>query len=450
MRKQVVALVIKAVLLSSVLSGCNTIEHRSEAIPKKPLPEVPGDSKIKALTLTALAPFSKNTPPVTPRLVEPKLVWSTAKGVGTKKSDAKLRLALTQNAVITADTSGVIRAQDRRTGAQLWEKNIKTSISGGPTIIGETLLIGSRSKGVFAYHAGNGDFLWQTPLTGEILACPAGNRGVAFVHSLDGSVTALNLNDGQILWRQGLSTPPIVLRHSSSPAVADNQVFVGFANGRLMALHRLDGSQNWEREIAIPKGRSDIQRMTDISADPLVKDGVVYVVSYQGRLAALKADSGVPLWEREMSSYSGFALDKNILYLADAKGSLIALSRRTGKTIWEQDALQGRRLSKPEIHNGLLVVGDDDGYLHWISAKDGSLLNRILVDSQGIETPPISDHNSLYVLGRGGKLSVFNASFEVANNTKPGKQTETDNTNTDNTNNTNMESNHSSAVGMEG
>ena len=88
--------------------------------------------------------------------------------------------------------------------------------------------------------------------------------------------------------------------------------------------------------------------MSDISADPIVQNGIIYAVSYQGRLAALKADSGNPLWEREMSSYAGFALSNNMIFVADAKGHIVAVDRRNGKTIWEQAGLEGRRLSRPE------------------------------------------------------------------------------------------------------
>lgn len=375
-------LVVFAMASTLLLSACNSVEHRSEAIPKKPLPPLV-------------------------QKVDPQLVWVSSKGSGAGKSDAKLRLATTAQAIITADTTGVLRAQDSVSGTILWEVKTKNYISGGPTVVDNYVLVGTRDKGLQAYNIDDGSLLWQSPLSGEVLAAPKASRGMVFAHALDGSIAALNLSDGQLLWRQSLSTPPVVLRHSSSPAVADNQVFVGFANGRLMALHRLDGSQNWEREVAIPKGRSDIQRMTDIAADPVVRDGVVYVVSYQGRLAALRADSGTPLWEREMSSIAGFTVSKHALYVSDARGSILAIHRGTGKTIWEQDALQGRRLSKPEIFDNHLVMGDDDGYLHWLSMEDGALLNRVMVDSKGIEAPPVSMHNALYVLGRGGKVAAF-------------------------------------------
>lgn len=374
-------------LLSAVmvglLSGCNTIEHRSEEIVKKPLV------------------------PLAHSQYAPQLLWSSTKSGGTGKTDAKLRLATTSHAIITADSKGNLLAQDQSSGKILWEKKTNSTITSGPTVVGNSVLVGTRDKGLLAFQADSGEALWSAALPGEILAAPEGNQGVIFANALDGSISALKTSDGTVLWRHSLATPPIVLRHSSSPVVAGNQVFVGFANGRLLALHRMDGSVSWEKEIAVPRGRSDMQRMTDISADPVVRDGVIYVVSYQGRLAALNAESGTPIWEKEMSSYAGFAISKTALFVADAKGNVLAINRRTGKTIWEQSGLQGRRLSKPQIWGNLIVVGDDEGYLHGLSMEDGNFLSRLMVDSKGIEAEPKVLGNTLYILGRGGKVAAY-------------------------------------------
>ncbi len=389
--RAVLAVVAAISVPAVILSACNPVEHRSEAIPKK---------KLQAVASR----------------VNPRLVWASNKGSGAKNSEVKLRLALVNNALISADAKGAIFAQDRNSGEILWETSTKTQITAGPTIIGDRVLVGTKDKGVYAFDITNGKELWKTPLSGEVLAAPQGSRDMVFVHAMDGSVAALSLSDGHVLWRQSLSIPPIVLHESSSPAVENNRVFVGFSNGRLMALDQQDGSLNWEHEVAIPRGRSDIQRMADISADPIVRNGIVYVVSYQGRLAALKADSGTSLWERDMSSYAGFTLDNSAIYVSDARGSVIAVDRKSGKTLWEQDGLQGRRLSRPSVVGNTIAVGDEDGFLHWLSAHDGTFLSRTMVDSKGIEAPPLVQNNMLYVLGRGGKVAVYTLEEGSSNN----------------------------------
>ncbi len=408
-------LAVIAAISTLLLAACNQIEHRSEAIKKRPLP---------ALTQSQS---------------EPRALWTATNGTGTTRGNSILRLAVTPSTVVSASSRGHLLAQERRTGRVLWEFETNMPITGGPTIVSNHVLVGTRDKGLFAYNLQNGQQVWQVNISGEIIAAPAGNRDRVFVHAMDGSVSAVSVNDGHIIWRHSLSTPPIVLRHSSSPAFAGNYVIVGFSNGRLLALDRMDGSIGWERELSHPKGRSDIQRMSDISADPIVQNGIIYAVSYQGRLAALKADSGNPLWEREMSSYAGFALSNNMIFVADAKGHIVAVDRRNGKTIWEQAGLEGRRLSRPEVFAGNVVVGDDEGYLHWVSSQDGAFINRVQVDKKGIEAPPVVSENILYVLGRGGKIAAFNA-----NNVRHVMSTTTDTSTSENisTSNTSKSTNN--------
>lgn len=365
------------------LSGCNSIDKRTEAVPKKPLPELSATTS------------------------KPKMVWSSHHGTGDVKNDVKLRLALTSEYLISADRKGNLFAQDQKTGVLKWQVDTKAHLSGGPTVVQSLVLVGTREGRLLAYRSHDGQFCWEAPLSGEVLAAPTAYQGIAYVKTQDGTVTAVKLEDGKVLWRHSLHTPFVVLRQSSSPVITPNHVLVGFPNGRLVALHRSSGITDWERDIASPKGRSDIQRMNDISADPLVINGTAYVVSFQGRLVALSEQDGQSRWEQEMSSYSGLEHAGKTLFISDASGDVWALDKSTGKTLWKQSWLQGRRLSKPVAFGASIVIGDNEGNLHWLSQKDGSYLNRVVVDGKGIEAPPEVKDNLLYVLGRGGKIAVF-------------------------------------------
>lgn len=365
------------------LSACTGIEHRSEAVAKRALP------------------------PVGKTGCHPKLVWSNAPGNGVAGRDAKLNLAFTNDRIISADAKGQIYALNRETGAVVWQIKTDLPITSGPTIVRDKILVGTRDARIAAYGLENGAFLWQSMVSGEVLAAPNASQKAVYVNTLDGSMAALNLEDGQLMWRYSLNLPAIVLRQSSSPIVTERHVLGGFANGRLVALNRVDGTVEWDREVSIPKGRSDIQRMGDIAADPIVKNGVIYAVSYQGRLAALSLESGDPIWERDMSSYSGMALADNSLFVSDAKGHLWAVNRKTGQTLWEQPLLEGRCLTKPSVQGEHLVVGDSDGYLHWFSVRDGQYVTRVQVDGKGIEATPVLKDNALYAMGRGGKIVAY-------------------------------------------
>lgn len=367
-----------------LLSACHTIEHRSEDIAKAPLPIL----------------VAKH------QQVKPKLVWSSAKNYGVGKSHAKLQLAITEAAITVADYKGNIVGFEPHDGTLKIHQATKMPITAGPVIAHHRIFLGTDDGQVLAYQE-DGRLLWRANVNNTVLAKPVVNNDMVFVHTLNDNVMALNAQTGQLIWHYTTSTPALMLRQSSSPVLMKNHLIVGFSNGLLKSLDPLDGSVEWERELAVSKGRSDLQRMIDISADPVVKGNLVYVVGYQGKLAAVEAETGSLLWERELSSYSGLAVSNQKVFVPDVNGTLWAVDRKTGEVLWKHAYLAGRRLSSPELVQNYVVVGDDDGYLHWISQQDGSLVGRTLIDKRGVEAISVAKNNMVYVLGKSGKVAAY-------------------------------------------
>ena len=56
--------------------------------------------------------------------------------------------------------------------------------------------------------------------------------------------------------------------------------------------------------------------------------------------------------------------------------------------------------------DGLVVVGDFEGYLHWMDHTDGRLIARTRVGSDPITTGLQVYNNVLYVQGDGGELAA--------------------------------------------
>jgi outer membrane protein assembly factor BamB len=102
----------------------------------------------------------------------------------------------------------------------------------------------------------------------------------------------------------------------------------------------------------------------------------VYVVTYQGRLAAVDIGSGRIIWAREMSSYTGMVVDNYRINLSDSEGQVLALNRRSGATLWRQDKLLRRALTRPQLDGPYVIVADYDGYLHWLSRESGKIEGR--------------------------------------------------------------------------
>lgn len=341
--------------------------------------------------------------------------WSHSVGRGSEDKRLGLRPAVAGDVAYAAGRNGDVEALDLATGKTKWRTETDAAVSAGPGYGDGLVLLGTTDARVLALRADNGEKVWEVPVSSEVLASPQSEDGVTVVHTIDGRVAGLSANDGKRLWIYDRNAPVLTLRGTSSPALDRGVAVAGFDSGQVAALALRDGRALWERSIAIPSGRSELERLVDIDADPVIADGVVYVTTFQGRIAALSLDSGQLLWAREMSSYAGLAVGPTQLFVTDDTGQVWALDRRTGATFWKQDKLRYRDVTRPAAIGDYVVVGDYEGYLHWLSQDDGRLLARSRADDSGISAPPLAVAGELLVLANNGELSAW----QVKNGAKP-------------------------------
>ncbi len=353
-----------------------------------------------------------NTPPPTPLTdikteLKVEKLWSTDLGAGSEERQLRLTPVIADGKVYAADRKGRVDALSMDNGSRAWSVDAKAPISAGPGYGAGLVLVGTSDARVFAYHAADGSLAWQGNVSSEVLAPPAAADGVVVVRTIDGRVTGLDATTGKHLWVYDSSVPALTLRGTSSPVISGGVVLSGFDNGHLVALSLKDGKPLWDRTVAIPHGRSELERLVDIDGTPVVYDGTVYVVSYQGRVAALNLTDGQPLWFRDMSSFAGLAVDHGRVYVTDASSQIWCLDRFTGASFWKQDKLKWRAVTGPAVIGDSVVVGDLDGILHWMSRDDGHFQARAHTGSKGFTAPPVVKGNTLVVLGKDGDVTAF-------------------------------------------
>lgn len=334
-------------------------------------------------------------------------LWSADVGDGYDEQYLNLVAAVSEDAVFAADREGVLQAHKRLTGEKLWSVDAEMAFSAGPVVGRDKVVLGSSNAEVAAFNVADGALLWKSTVSSEILALPRIEDGVVVVRGSDGRITALDEKDGRTLWIYERTPPALLVRGHGSPLIADGLVLDGYASGKLVALRLEDGKLEWEATVALPHGRSEIERLVDVDSVPVVKGGTVYVSGYQGGLAAVNLKDGEVLWRQDkVSSYSGLAAAGRTLFLTDGNSDVWQMDMRDGGDLWKQDALHQRRLTAPALINESLVVGDFEGYLHVLSQDDGSLVGRLELDDSPIEEPPTVYDNVLYVYTSGGKLAA--------------------------------------------
>lgn len=334
-------------------------------------------------------------------------VWTKDVSFSLPDPFAVITPVLTDNRIYIANPDGSVTAMSADKGERIWRRDVKGHISGGLGY-GSGLLFGGTSSGeVFALHAKDGSLLWRQQVSSEVLSPPHIDSGIIVVRAVDDQVYGLDAQDGEQRWVFKRNTPALTLRGTSAPVLTGDKAIIGLADGELVALGLFDGSLLWETRIAEPRGRTELQHMVDIDSDPVVLDGVVYTVAYQGNAAALDVQTGRKLWSRDFSSYLNMAVQGGDLFLVDEHDNIWALDRDSGATLWKQDKLANRRLTAPELIGGYLVVGDYQGYLHWLDPDTGRIVGRRRVDSEGISVPPFSDGGVVYALSNSGLMQAL-------------------------------------------
>jgi outer membrane protein assembly factor BamB len=342
--------------------------------------------------------------------MEVEELWSDSTGVGYPEQYVNLVVAVGGGKVFTADREGLVEARDPLNGDLIWENETEVQVSAGPGLGGAAVVVGSSNGEVVALSAENGALLWKATVSSEILSVPKVFNNVVIVRCMDGRMIALQEADGKELWSFERGMPALSLRRSGAPIEFDDNVIAGYANGKLLSLSLKDGGIVWERTVAIPKGRSEVERMVDLDVDPVEQDGVVYVASFQGGVAAVLGENGDPLWHNEqISSYAGLNVDGRYVYVTDAASDVQQLDHNSGASLWKQADLHQRKLTAPVIYENYVVVGDFEGYVHWLSTDDGRLLARIRAAKSPIEAKPVVMDGIVYVYAKDGTITALKA-----------------------------------------
>jgi len=341
-----------------------------------------------------------------------KKLWSKDVGVGNEEQFLKLVPASADGQIYVADHKGRVTALDALTGKKNWQVKTDVPISAGPGAGEGLVLLGTSNAEILALDAGGGGKRWVAAVSSEVLSVPQIDLGRVIVQTVDGNVTALDAETGAQLWVFDRSVPVLTLRGTSTPAVEHGVVVAGFANGKLVAMSADKGFVGWEANIAIPHGRSELDRIVDIDGDPIIVGTAVYVATYQGSIGVVDLQSGNSGWKRDMSSYLSLGVDFSQVYVTDAQSHVWALSRSTGATVWQNEELANRRLTAPVPYNDYIAVGDYEGYLHLLSRYDGHIAGRVRVDSDAIRARPLVVDDILYVYSTDGKLAAYTLSEE--------------------------------------
>lgn len=333
-----------------------------------------------------------------------KTEWSRSIGEGQGSGYNMLMPAVDGDRLFAADTEGLVMALDRITGKVIWKQKLDTAVSGAVGAGYGMVLLGTLKGEVIALDADSGEEKWRARVNSEVLSAPAINGDVVVVQTQNDTIYAFEAYSGHQRWMFANTPAVLTLRGSGSPVLTNSLAIAGLSTGKVLALDTQRGLPVWEQRVAVPQGRSELERVVDIDGGLLLSGDTLYAVSYQGRLAALELGSGRILWEREASSAMGVAQGYGSIYVSQASGAVEAVDTRSTSALWNNESLQRRQLSAPAVFSSYVLVGDLEGYLHLLSQVDGRFVGRERVASGGLRARPLVVDGWIYAYGNSGKL----------------------------------------------
>ncbi|MEE9354267.1 MAG: outer membrane protein assembly factor BamB [Methylococcaceae bacterium] len=343
--------------------------------------------------------------------IEIETIWEENIGEGSEDLRLKLLPVEQEEVLYVADHEGLLTAISAETGDSVWEIETEIPFSGGPGIGNDTLILGSSDADVTAFNIADGKLLWETRVSSEVISVPAIEQGIVVVRAIDGKLTALSEENGEELWTYERNVPALSLRGEGKPLIINDQVIAGFPSGKLIALRLVDGKLEWESNVALPKGRSEVERLIDLDGDPVEADGIIFLTSYQQGVFAVLLQDGEILWRNEeVSSFSDMTLDWRFLYVTDENSDTWQLDQRTGAALWKQKKLHRRNLTAPAVYEDFVVVGDFEGYVHWLNDDDGKQMGRIRVTDEPFQIAPLIVDDIVYVYATDGTLAALKIS----------------------------------------
>lgn len=378
MKKHSLAL---AVLMVTALTACSSNKIKPIEVKPNPLPKIENAKSMQ-------------------------LVFAEGVSATAKQDPLRLQLAADNGMFFLLDPQkgsvAAYRGKDR-----VWQKKVsKLGLSSGVAAAEGIVVVGNHKGVLYALDQSTGQQKWTAQLSSSILSPSLIQSGRVISQSNDNGVFAFDVNSGQQIWSYKLPDVPFSLRGTASPVVLDTRtVLIGASNAYVYALDIISGVPRFQRRVAVSDGRSDVGRLIDIDADPVVAGQFLVTVSFQGQLTVTDLETQRVIWSEEFSSNMRPEVSDSSVFVTDMQGRISAYNLTTGDKLWRNERLLNRKLSNPVLLGTDLVVGDLDGVLHLLNPTTGEIIGRAKTSGE-VRNLRVVD-GQLFAATRKGELTVW-------------------------------------------
>lgn len=315
-----------------------------------------------------------------------------------------LSIAVVNGSFVAAGTDGSVVALNADDGRELWRANVDAKLAAGVGSDGRFSAVVTRDNELVVLEGAS--VKWRQRLNSRVVTAPlvAGER--VFVMGVDRAVHAFDAVDGQRLWNLQRPGEALTLAQPGVLAPFHNMLLAG-QGPSLAGVDPLNGIVQWELPLATPRGTNEVERLADL-VGPLVRAGdIVCARAFQAAVGCANAESAALVWSKNVGGTNPVGGDAELIFGADASDRMTAWRTANGDVAWTHERFLNRGLSGPLSAGKTVVVGDFQGYVHFLSRETGETLLRLPTDGSAIVGAPVRAGGTILVATRNGGLYAF-------------------------------------------
>ncbi|NBT85469.1 MAG: pyrrolo-quinoline quinone [Alphaproteobacteria bacterium] len=342
---------------------------------------------------------------------KPQKVWEVSMGYGSNDEQRLVAgIVVDQGVVYGMDSSGTVYAINAVSGESLWNQSTnpedeRAQPFGGGVSVDAGVLYAATSFGeVLAMDPKDGKILWRSSAMSPIRSAPTVKDGRVYIVTISNETYAFDAKTGATIWTHSGIVEQATLLGSASPAVVDNVVIVAYSSGEVTALQAENGHVLWADMLTSAVRIDTVSSIPHIRARPVVYDNQVIAISHGGRMTAIDLKSGVRQWQKEVGGVRTPAVSGDWVFILIEQGEVLCLHRQTGQVRWAANLPKLTKEDKKAIYwAGPVIVGSElvfcgtNGQAQFLSTADGKPTKTLEFDGESIFSAVVAD-KTLYVL----------------------------------------------------
>ncbi|MBI2520973.1 MAG: PQQ-binding-like beta-propeller repeat protein [Bdellovibrio sp.] len=264
-----------------------------------------------------------------------------------------------QDMVFVGKNTGGMEALELKNGRVVWRTQDIGAFHGAPQVMDDLLIYGTTEGRVFARAWATGELQYEVDLGATIESQATIHNGRALFHLRNHKIVCVDARTGKILWAYQRSVPYLnTLQGVSKPIVHGKRVFVGMADGNIVALGLNDGTVIWERKL------TTASKFVDIDAEALVVNDTLVIGPKSGLLYVINPNAGQIIRTFEYGLAHVPVAENGVILVPTTDGQIVKFDS-SWKEI-QKIKISESSLSSLKIWKGYLVVSDVKGQIYLV------------------------------------------------------------------------------------